>query len=43
MVPKILSPIVPLDERHELEEYVAEGIKEYGIQPSPPLVVRVAW
>lgn len=37
MVPKILSPKVPLDERHELEEYVAEGIKEYGIQPTPPL------
>ena len=29
MVPKILSPIVPLDERHELEEYVAE---EYSIE-----------
>ena len=36
MVPKILSSQVPLEDRYELEEYVAEGLKEYGIQPNPP-------
>lgn len=36
MVPKILSPQVPLEDRYELEEYVAGRLKEYGIQPNPP-------
>lgn len=36
MVPKILSSQVPLEDRYELEEYVAGGLKEYGIQPDPP-------